>query len=291
MAKLKKLHLKYSFVAFLKLIRLPNLLILALTQYATALFLIGPKEEWAEIIKNSDLLLIILSTFFITAAGYIINDYYDIKIDIINKPKRVVVGKLLTRRIAITCHTIFNFSGILLGLLVSWKIALIDFFAAYFLWLYSNSLKRLPLIGNITISLLTSVAILLIAFYFKRNEQLVVMFAVFAFFISLIREIIKDMEDVKGDAAFGCKTLPLVYGIRKTKVFLYILTGIFLINLFVLGRDLNQQVISYFIIFIFVPILFLITKLIKSDSGKDFRLLSKMCKFIMLSGVVSMIFI
>ncbi|MBX9851670.1 MAG: geranylgeranylglycerol-phosphate geranylgeranyltransferase [Cytophagaceae bacterium] len=287
----RKLHLKSSLSAFLKLIRFGNLVILVLTQYFAAIFLAGPKENWKSIITDINLFLIVLSTGMIAAAGYIINDYYDIKIDMINKPKRVVVGKLLTRRIAIFGHTVLNFTGILIGLIVSWKIAAVNFLAAYFLWLYSNSLKRLPLVGNIIVSALTSLSILIIALYYKKNELLIINFAVFAFFISLIREIIKDMEDVKGDSAFGCRTLPLVYGIRKTKIFLYMLLVLFLIILLLLGKDFRKEMVYYFSALILLPVIFLIIRLTKADNSKDFRVLSRICKFIMVGGVVSMVFI
>ena len=287
----RKLHIRSPFSTFLKLTRATNLIILALTQYFIAIFLIGPKNEWLSIISDSKLFLVILSTSLIAAAGYIINDYYDIKIDIINKPKRVIIGKILKRRIAILAHTFFNLLGIAFGLIAFWKIAGINFFAAFLLWLYSNSLKRLPLVGNLVISFLTSLSIMAIAVYFDQNYHMVLIFALFAFFLSLIREIIKDMEDVRGDAAFGCRTLPLVYGVRKTKFFLYSLIIIFLTTLLLLGQELSHSVILYFLLFIFLPVAFLAVKLYQSDTSKDFHFLSKWCKFIMISGVLSMILI
>lgn len=287
----QKLHLRSSLANFLKLIRFGNLLILAITQYCVAIFLVGPSDNWLTFVRDWRLFFIVLSTFFIAAAGYIINDYYDIKIDIINKPKRVIVGKLLTRRIAIFSHTVLNVFGILLGLIVSWKIAALNMAVGFHLWLYSNSLKRLPLVGNIAVALLTSLSILIVALYYKKNVDIIIIFSVFAFFISLIREIIKDMEDIKGDHAFGCKTLPLVYGIRKTKNILYVLIGLFLISLLLLARDINHNLLLYFVFFILFPLGFLVYKLFISDSSKDFRFLSKLCKVIMLLGVISMIFI
>lgn len=286
-----KLHLRSSLTGFLKLIRFGNLVILILTQYFVAIFLIGPKENWLSFLSDGSLLLIVLSTFFVTAAGYIINDYYDIKIDMINKPKRVIVGRLLTRRIAIFSHSVFNFIAILLAAIVSIKIAAVVLLAAFLLWWYSNSLKRLPLVGNVVVSILTALSVLIIDLYFGRNLGLVIVFAVFAFFISLIREILKDMEDIKGDLAFGCKTLPLVYGIRKTKSILYGLIGFFIISLFLLSKEVDQALIIYFTLFILAPLAFLVQRLIKSDSSKDFRFLSKLCKVIMLGGIVSMAFI
>lgn len=290
MAK-KKLHVRTSLTSFLKLIRTGNLIILALTQYMCAIFLVGPKEQWLTIISDWRFFCLVLSTVLIAAGGYIINDYYDIKIDIINKPKRVIIGKLLKRRIAIFAHSFFNFLGIALGLFAGWKIAAIAFISAFMLWLYSNSLKRMPLVGNITVSLLTFLSVFLVGIYFEKNLDLIFIFSVFAFFISLIREIIKDMEDVRGDSAFGCKTLPLVIGIRKTKIIIYIVLSLFLLSLILLGQKANQPLLIYFLLFVLIPVIFLVIRLIRSDSSKDFHFLSKWCKFIMLTGVISMLFI
>ena len=150
------------------------------------------------------------------AAGYIINDYYDVKIDYINKPERVIVGTVLKRRVVLFWHTFLNFSAIIIGSFLDWKIGAIHFASAFMLWLYSNQLKRLPLIGNFIVALLTGLSISIITLYFGQNPILVHTYALFAFSISLIREIVKDMEDWKGDADFGCKTLPIILGVRKT---------------------------------------------------------------------------
>lgn len=287
----KKLHLQSSLTAFLKLIRTGNLIILALTQYMCAIFLAGPKEQWATIATDWRFFCLVLSTILIAAGGYIINDYYDVKIDIINKPKRVIVGKLLKRRIAIFAHSFLNFLGIAIGILAGWKIGAVAFTSAFLLWLYSNSLKRLPLVGNITVSFLTFLAVVLTGIYFKRHLDLIFTFAVFAFFISLIREIIKDMEDVRGDAAFGCRTLPLVFGIRRTKLVIYIILALFLLSLLLLGQKVTEPLAVYFLVFILIPVIFLVIRLVRSDSSKDFHFLSIWCKFIMLTGVISMLFI
>ena len=174
-------------------------------------------------LSDYKLLLISISTVLIAAAGYIINDYYDVKIDFVNKPERVVVDKLLKRRVVMAAHSILNFAGIGIGFLVSFKIALINFLSALLLWLYSNHLKRLPFVGNVAVALLTGAALLVIAIYYQKNMFLVLVYAIFAFSITLIREIIKDIEDVKGDTVFGCRTLPVIWGIRKTKMIIYLL--------------------------------------------------------------------
>jgi len=281
---------KFSITGFIKLTRFPNLLIIAFTQYFTFIFLIGYPENWFYRLYDFKLFLLSLSTLFIAAAGYIINDYYDIKIDYINKPDRVVVGKLVNRRIVLASHGLLNFIGIALGFYLSLSVGVLNFFCGFLLWLYSNRLKRMPLIGNVVIALLTALSIYILAIYYHRNAFLVLNYAVFAFSINLVREIIKDLEDIRGDMRFGSKTLPIIWGLRKTKYFLFGLIFLFIFTLFYLSNGLGNHTLNVFFILLILPIGYLIYLLYKADSQKRFQQLSTYCKLLMLAGISSMIF-
>jgi len=274
------------FSAMLRLTRFGNLLIIGFAQTATAFFLVG-SHTW----QTFSLWLLSNSTIIIAAAGYIINDYYDIKIDYINKPERVVIGKIIPRRFAILFHTLFSVSGIAIGFYLSWQIGVIHFFSAFMLWLYSNSLKRLPLIGNVVIAFLTSLSVFIIAVYYKTNFNLILIYALFAFFISLVREVVKDMEDLKGDITFGCKTLPILWGIRKTKFFLYTVLVVFVLIVLVLDSYFTILPSVYFMSFLFLPLAWFALRLHRADTVKDFRWLSNLSKMIMLLGIISMLFL
>lgn len=275
---------------FFRITRLPNLIILAAAQYSAALFLVGEAHEIYQYLFSTRLFLLSLSTVIIAAAGYIINDYYDVKIDYINKPRQVIIGKLMKRRVAMITHTVFNFIGISVGFYLSPAVGIINFTAAFSLWLYSNRLKRLPLIGNFIIAALTGLGIAVVAFYFQENELLVYIYATFAFAISLVREVIKDMEDVKGDELFGCRTLPVVWGIARTKRLLYLLIAFFIFLLFFLSGILKNQTLTNYFIILTIPISWFIYRLVYADKKVDFALLSNAAKLIMLSGMLSMIF-
>ena len=291
-SKSNKLHLKKSFTAFLKLIRLPNLIILAITQYFVRIFIIGPKQNWLHIILDPYFFMLCLATTLIAAAGYIINDYYDIKIDRINNPKRGVVGKIFTRRVAMSTHFIFNIVALILGLFLGWKIWCTIFLSGFLMWLYSNILKRLALWGNLTIAFLSALSIYFIHFMFGINKPMIIAFSVFAFFISLIREIIKDIEDVKGDEAFGCKTLPIVWGIPKTKTFLVFIAGAFLlITILFFRNQYNDFLMIYFLGLVIPSLFYLVFRIMKANHTKDYSFLSSLCKFIMVLGIISMIFL
>jgi 4-hydroxybenzoate polyprenyltransferase len=276
--------LRLSFVeSLLKLTRFGNLLIIAFAQYFTAACLIGRYT-----LNDISLFLVTVSTLFIAAAGYVINDYYDVKIDYINKPHRVIIGKEIPRRHAILFHVVLSTLGILTGLFVSWKVAVVNVFSTFLLWLYSNSLKRLPFVGNITVAILTGLSIILVGFVYHSQNPLIFIYASFAFFMTLIREIIKDMEDLKGDNTFGCKTLPIVYGLRKTKFVIYSILAAFAVIVIILNYFYKALPFMYYVLFLFVPLLLFTFYLIRADMKKDFSRLSTFCKVIMLLGILSM---
>ncbi|MBX2840596.1 MAG: geranylgeranylglycerol-phosphate geranylgeranyltransferase [Flammeovirgaceae bacterium] len=280
-----------SITGFQKLVRLPNLFIILATQYLVRIFLIGPPTNWRSYLLDSRFFLLSVSTLLIAAAGYIINDYYDIKIDTINKPDRVVVGKLMKRRVAMASHTILSILGIGIGLLISKEIAIINFLAVFWLWFYSNRLKRKPFIGNLSIAVLTTLSVLVVAVFFHANNYLVYTFGVFAFFISLIREIIKDMEDLRGDMHFGCKTLPIVWGIRKTKVLIFLIFGVFMSTIMALSFVISSATMKYYFLIMIIPSIFFIFKLYWADTKKSYHFLSSFCKWVMISGLIMMTFL
>jgi 4-hydroxybenzoate polyprenyltransferase len=281
----QQLPRNFSFPAFVRLIRIQNLLIIVFTQYLTALYLLDGIH-----IFNLELFLLSFSTVLLAAAGYIINDYYDVKIDYINKPQKVIVGKALKRRVVLFWHTFLNFTAIIIGTFLDWKIGAIHFASAFMLWLYSNQLKRMPFIGNFIVAILTGLSISIITLYFGQKPVLVHTYALFAFSISLIREIIKDMEDWQGDANFGCKTLPIVLGIRKTKFLLYILISLFYFLIFYMTQFLENDVLYFYFSGLTLFVIYFIHRLRYADTVKHFGFLSNFCKVIMLSGILSMLF-
>jgi 4-hydroxybenzoate polyprenyltransferase len=277
---------QFTLTGFIKLTRFWNLLIIAFAQYFTATFLIDLDKIW-----DLRLLLLSGSTMIIAAAGYIINDYYDVKIDLINKPERVVIGKQIARRYAILFHSILSITGTAIGFLLDWKIGVINFSSAFLLWWYSNDLKRQPFIGNFVVALLTGLSILLIDVLYQTSQPLIGIYSIFAFAMTLIREIVKDMEDLKGDNIFGCKTLPIVWGVRKTKLLIYFFMAVLFGSVIFINELYSQLPLLYFFAFLFVPLVFLFTRLVRADTKKDFYYLSQWCKVIMLLGIVSMVFI
>lgn len=285
---------------FFKLIRLQNLFIILFTQAMIRLFLLPVENYFVSgvffIFFEKIFWLVSLSTIFIAIAGYIINDYYDVKIDMINRPHTVIIGKELHRRWAIFLNIFFNLFGLFLAFLVGFKVGVITLASAVLLWWYSNNLKRKPLLGNLAIAILTAMTILLMWFAYpypadldlllaKDITEKIMIFALFAFFITLIRELVKDMEDVKGDHVFGCKTLPIVWGIRRSKNVGYVFVATFLVLLWATFFTYRSGFVLYLLGVIFPLMCFFVYKLKNADRKKDFYFLSQFCKMVMILGV------
>ena len=285
-----KIHIKKSVFAFLKLIRSLNLIILAFTQYMCRYFIIGKgTASFYDIATDWKFFLLVLSTIFVAAAGYIINDYYDVKIDLINKPKRVVIGKVLHRRVALVSHFILNTLAYFFAIFLGWKIFAIIAATTILMWFYANQLKRTALIGNLLISVLTGLSVYMPVFLYGTGQQTLLLYALFAFFISLVREIIKDMEDIKGDEEFGCRTLPIIWGIRKTKTVIYAVSLLFIGIITIILTQMQANTQLYFLIFPAPLFIWLLVKLSKADTSIQFLQLSFLCKWIMVAGVISMV--
>jgi 4-hydroxybenzoate polyprenyltransferase len=258
--------------------------------------------------------LLCASSVLIAAAGYIINDYFDLNIDRVNKPNKLVVEKIIKRRWTILWHWILSGIGVVIGAYISWKIhnpiiVLSDFGCALLLWFYSTTFKRKLVIGNIIVSLLTAWVIMVLYFCEFRNDiflhpvyhqvlsrifKFAVLYSGFAFIISLVREVVKDIEDMEGDAAYNCRTMPIVWGINVSKIFaatwlIVLIASLVIIQFYVLQYRWWWAVL-YCALLIVLPLLFVLRNLYRATSVKDYHTLSNFIKIIMITGVLSMLF-
>lgn len=304
-------------VAFFRLIRWPNLLFIALTQMLFRYFILpfvylNPHEGYEGIkLSGSLFYLLVIASVCIAAAGYIINDYFDENIDQVNKSSKVIIGKFINRRAAILLHAFLSFIGLVLSAYIGYEIhniliPVFNFIAINILWFYSSTFKKKILIGNVLISILTAWVIFVLTlseYRFRISPHDIVwqrllkfsfIYAGFAFIISLIREVIKDMEDVEGDMKYDCKTMPIVWGMPVAKVF----TAVWIVVLIGILAGIQIYVIQfgwwfsalYSLIAIIIPLLWVLKKLYKANSSSDFHQLSSAVKLIMLAGIISMVF-
>jgi 4-hydroxybenzoate polyprenyltransferase len=308
---------------FLKLIRWPNLVFIVLTQALFNYAVVIPLFHQAGLLPNLGNIvfgLLCFASVLIAAAGYIINDYFDFNIDLINKPDKMVIGKSISRRQAIIWHFILSAIGVALSFIASYKLAdrffaigITNLVCVLVLWVYSTTYKRRILIGNILISLLTAWSVLVIylaetpqwwqTHHFGHTPQalaltklfrVAAMYGGFAFIISLIREVIKDMEDVEGDRREGCRTMPIVWGIPAAKIFAAVWTTVLIGALFITQFYVVQfgwwLFAAYIFIAVAVPLIFMLRKLYAAQATIDYSKLSKQIKYLMLTGILSMVF-
>lgn len=276
---------------FLKLIRFPNLLIIIFTQWAVFTFL--DSNECLYLNYTLDFFLVIAATLFLTAAGYLINDYFDQKIDLINKPERMVVDKYISRRWVLFWHSLFNFLGIVCAFMVSLSFGILTIVISFLLWQYSARYKRVMFVGNLYVALLMGLTLVVVVYADEDTLfDWLLFYAFFAFITGLIREIVKDIEDTEGDAADDCKTLPIVIGFYKTKRFLYyLIISALIVLLFACGYLFFKHYLIlplYLILTTAIPMIIFLKKMIKADQKKDFSVLSGMIKLIMIAGILSM---
>jgi 4-hydroxybenzoate polyprenyltransferase len=285
-------------IAFLRLIRIGNLLMMAATQIL-AYYCLTDHIIWYDLFQPRFVYLV-LATFLAAASGYIINDYLDVKIDYINKPHKVVVGNAISRRTAMFLHLAFNVLAFLLGLLVSVKLAAWIVVCAVLLWFYSVIFKKSFVLGNLLISALSAFVVLILALFDTSiSIYLVWAYSFFAFTGTFIREVIKDMEDMRGDKQYKSKTLPIKLGVRYTKMLLTRITIMMLVLIFIhvfLGQSLmaftHKYAIllyaGYMMLFVALPLLVFLYLLYRSDTKQHFATLSTFMKIIMLLGISSM---
>ncbi len=297
------------FPPFFRLIRWPNLAFIVLTQVLFYCCIYLPLYGQP---RTERFLLLVLASVFIAAAGYIINDYFDVNIDRVNKPEKNVVDSVIHRRWAIIWHLALSLAGVVLTAFAAglsrWYLVPANLGCVLLLWFYSTSLKRKLLIGNVVISLLTAWTILILFFFFTRPSdafqatnlvsrrffRMAFLYAGFAFILSLVREAVKDMEDVEGDSRYGCKTLPIVAGVPATKIYSAVWLVVLIAVLLVLQAYVLQlgwwPSVVYNLAFIIIPLLLTLFRLRKTVTAHGFAQVSSYTKWIMLTGILSMIF-
>lgn len=277
-------HLIAEIKGFTKAIRIPHLFGIVVVQFLTASYLIKTPNE---VLLNWEFILLTASITMLAAAGYLINDYYDQKIDLINRPDRVIVGIHLRRRRALAAHMGLSILAIMIGLWIDRWLGLFNFFASFMLWLHSNYFRRVLLLGNIMVALMHVMIILVVATYFQAYNTYLLAYSLFAFVAIFIREVVKDLRGVKGDAAHGAETISVTWGIRTAKklIYLSIFCGIIFMIYFLEGALPTN---SGFYFLALLPFLgWFIYRIQSADTQSHYRTLKKSIDWIILSGILS----
>lgn len=295
--------------SFFNLIRWKNLVMIALAQLLIKYALLEPFDV-AITLNGVGFSLLILSTLCLAAAGNIINDIYDVQTDLVNKPEKVVVGKSISEKVAHILFFAFNIIGVGLGFYLSHAIGKSPFFAIFviisvLLYIYASFLKQMPLIGNIVISILVALSIIIVGIFdlipaiTSSNKEaqftffkIVLDYALFAFIINLIREMVKDMEDIEGDYKTKMNTLPIAIGRARTRLIIFIISFLPIIAVvyYIVTFLYKQQLaVAYFLVFILAPLIYISLKLHKAETKKNYNHISTVLKYTMFFGMLSLL--
>ncbi|WP_372769839.1 geranylgeranylglycerol-phosphate geranylgeranyltransferase [Lutibacter sp.] len=292
--------------AFLRLIRWKNLLLLLYIQLLLK-FLFFSSFNAATNLTVFQFFILVGAILLITAAGYIINDITDLKTDAINKPNKVIVTNFYSIERAQQFYLTANTLGIVLGIGLSLSVqkptySFVFIGASLLLYFYSKILKLKPLIGNITVSFLIAFSIITLVlfelnFSIQNNSQqliidVILLLSTFAFFINIVREIVKDIEDVNGDYSINMRTLPIILGVSRTKkiaAFLCLFPLILLLVIIVNYASVYKFTVLFLGLFTLLPLIYIALKLLSAKTKKDFKKLSLLLKLIMFFGINSLL--
>ena len=281
----------YKFISIFSVIRLYNIFIIIIAQYFTSIFIISIDNSISSILFDFQLFLLILSSSIAIASGYIINNFYDYEKDLINKPVKSKIDKVVRKRTKLSLYIILNFLCIYTSSLVSWKSVIFFSIYIFMIWFYSHKLKRILFIGNIVSSLLSVIPFLIILIYYKNFELIIFMYAIFLFLVVYMREIIKDLENIKGDFTLNYRTIPVVYGEQLSKYLLMVISFAVVIIVYLLLTFFDTGMMYYYYYFSIATLLLFTIVLWKYNSKKYYNLLHNLLKFLIVLGVLSIVLI
>ena len=283
--------LLFKLLSLFSVVRGYNILVITLAQYLASIYILSPNIPLRQVIFDLNLFLIVTASALTIASGYIINNFYDAEKDLINKPTKSMLDRLVSQNFKLTTYFILNFLAVFAASYISFRAVL--FFSAYIfgIWFYSHKLKRIPLVGNLVSATLAIAPFFVVFVYYRNFETVIFVHALFLFLLILAREIIKDLENMAGDIAQNYRTIPIIYdpGVSKLLIaFLIVLTlipSLLLIRTFDVG-----YMYLYFMACIALLLVFLFL-LWKANGKKDYVWLHNILKFIIVAGVFSILLI
>ena len=291
MLKRKSKLLLMKIFSLFSVVRGYNIPIIVLAQYLSSIFILDKERRTLDIILDWRLFIIVFVSTLTIASGYIINNFYDSAKDLINRPKKSMLDRLVSQQTKLQVYFSLNFLATALAFIVSWRASL--FFSVYIflIWFYSHKLKKYPIVGNLTASLLAVLPFFGILLYFKNFYPEIFAHASFLFLLILIREMIKDLENIKGDIANDYQTIPVRFGITISKKIITFLTALTIIPVYIL---IEKYDVGYMDIYFYVSLLVLLFfcfKLWKSETQNDYLQLHNILKTIIVAGVFCIVLI
>jgi 4-hydroxybenzoate polyprenyltransferase len=284
----KNIPLYIKILSLFSVVRGYNILLIVVAQYLASLFIFSPEKSLSHVLLDLDLYFIVLATMCVIASGYIINNFYDSDADKINKPIKSKIDGIVSQKIKLRIYFLLNFLGVCFGFLVSWRAAL--FFSVYIflIWLYSHKLKKYPLTGLFSAAILAILPFFAIFVYYKNFSEIIFTHAAFLFFILLIRELIKDLEKIKGDFTQNYQTIPVKFGEKFTKILITFLCILTLNPIYFLLKFPEIGGMKYYFYGVVVVLIGFVTLLWLAKNKRNYILLHLLIKFLIVAGVCSL---
>jgi len=284
----KQAPLYIKVLSLFSVVRGYNILLIVIAQYLASIFIFSPEKSLSYVLLDINLYFIVLSTICVIASGYIINNFYDSETDKINKPVKSKIDAIVSQKNKLRFYFLLNFIGVVIAFLVSWRAAL--FFAVYifFIWFYSHKLKKYPLTGLFAAAGLAILPFFAVFVYYKNFSEIIFTHAAFLFFILLIRELIKDLERIKGDFIQNYQTIAVKYGEHFTKILISFLAILTLNPIYFLLKYPEIGGMKYFFYTSIVVLLSFVIALWFSKSKRNYVLLHLMLKLLIIAGVFSL---
>ena len=279
-----------------------NIWLIAIAQYLSAIFILAPNKGALSVLTNFNFFIIVFASLLCIAAGYIINSFYDTKKDLINRPKKTMIDRLVSQKTKLNVYFSLNFFAVFISFLISWKATL--FFSSYIflLWFYSHKLKKFPIIGNLSAAILAILPFFAILVYYNSIPELLLninhykfklifFHAFYLFLILFIREIIKDLENFKGDFVNDYNTIPVKYGVRISKALIVFFTFLTIIPIYYLVTQYNVGYMDAYFYFSLLLLIYFLLKLYNAKEKSSYLKLHALLKLIIVLGVFSIILI
>lgn len=287
----KQKHFLLKFFSLFSIIRGYNILVIVVAQYITSIYILAPDLPLKKVLFDLNLMMLVFASASAIAGGYIINNFYDREKDLINRPQKTMLDKLVSQRTKLTSYFIFNFLSIIFASYVSFKAVI--FFSLYIfaIWFYSHKIKRYPFVGNMVAAILAVTPFFAVFIYYKNFALVIFMHATFLFLIISMRELVKDLENIKGDLALNYRTIPVIYGEHLSKKMLTVLSLLALIPTYLLIREFEIGYMKYFFYGSILALVVFQFILWNSNTKVHYIILHSILKSIIVIGVFSIILI
>lgn len=268
-----------------------NIPVIALAQYLSAIFILDKERRALDILLDVDLFIIVLASSLTIASGYIINNFYDAKKDLINRPKKSMLDRLVSQQTKLYVYFSLNALVTLLAFIVSWRAVVFFTVYIFLIWFYSHKLKRYPVIGNLTAAFLAILPFFGILMYFKNFYEVIFAHATFLYLLILTRELIKDLQNVTGDLANNYRTIPVMFGEKTSKRIITLLTFLTLIPVYLLIDVYDVGYMDIYFYIGMIVIIYFLSQLWKAESPKQYLQLHNILKLLIVAGVFCIILI